>query len=152
MAKLALGEEVLRSERLLNWCVAIRPRREAVALGKLRERRGDFASSRDPVALAAELPGVLRYAGERVYRKLGGAKAANAWRFNAMTEQAPNRDSRVVLSEQRNASGEPRVSLDWRLSEFDLDSIFRAQQILAHEVSSSGLGRLVTPYSREELS
>jgi choline dehydrogenase-like flavoprotein len=34
-------------------------------------------------------------------------------------EQAPNLDSRVTLSDQRDALGSPRVRLDWRLTELD---------------------------------
>lgn len=152
MAKLVLAEEVLRTERLLNWCAALRPRWEAVAPGRLRERfltaRGRFRLS----AVLAELPGLVCYGFERLSHKIGGTKKTNAWRLNAMTEQIPNRDSRVTLSDQRNALGEPRVRLNWRLSELDIDSAIRVQRILACEVRRAGIGRLVTPYGREELA
>ena len=34
-------------------------------------------------------------------------------------EQAPNPDSRVVLSEERDALGSPRADLVWQLSDID---------------------------------
>ena len=40
-------------------------------------------------------------------------------RVGLFLEQAPNPDSRVTLSEQRDALGMRRIRLDWRLSELD---------------------------------
>jgi choline dehydrogenase-like flavoprotein len=57
-------------------------------------------------------------------------------------EQAPNRDSRVRLSDARDALGRPRARLEWRLSELDWTSIRRAHELLAAGASASGLGEL----------
>ena len=38
-------------------------------------------------------------------------------------EQAPNPDSRVMLTGEKDALGMPRVALDWRLSAIDVDSV-----------------------------
>ena len=56
-------------------------------------------------------------------------------------EQRPNRDSRVLLDTVRDANGQRRVRLDWRLSETDRRTATRALDIAAHEFGRIGLGR-----------
>jgi choline dehydrogenase-like flavoprotein len=167
MAKLTLAERVLRSERMLNYCAAMRPRREAVAtrgvrsLAALRSggtRHSDGGSSRDPSdlsrgaalrQLAADLAGVVCYAAERAYHKSGGPERPNVFRLSAMTEQAPNPESRVTLSAQRNSLGERRVRLEWRLDPIDIESIGKAGRILDEELRRAGLGRLESALDRD---
>jgi choline dehydrogenase-like flavoprotein len=57
-------------------------------------------------------------------------------------EQAPNPDSRVTLSEERDALGQQRARLDWRLTETDKLSLNRIVHALAEEFGVLGLGRL----------
>ena len=56
-------------------------------------------------------------------------------------EQAPNPESRVTLSEERDSLGLRRVRLDWRLTDLDKRSLRRAHEILGQEVGRAGLGR-----------
>jgi choline dehydrogenase-like flavoprotein len=46
-------------------------------------------------------------------------------------EQAPNADSRVTLDSRCDPFGMPRARLDWKISEQDVDSLQRAQDLLA---------------------
>lgn len=55
-------------------------------------------------------------------------------------EQAPNPDSRVKLSDQRDATGMPRVALNWRLSPIDVDSVKGLVASLGRESRRLGLG------------
>ena len=55
-------------------------------------------------------------------------------------EQAPNPDSRVKLNGSRDATGMPRVSLDWRLSSIDVDTIAGLVSALDRESRRLGLG------------
>jgi choline dehydrogenase-like flavoprotein len=57
-------------------------------------------------------------------------------------EQAPNPDSRVVLTTERDQLGMPRVALDWRLSEIDRRNVRRSLEVLGAEVGAAGIGRL----------
>ena len=66
-----------------------------------------------------------------------------------MTEQAPNRDSRVTLGDERDALGMPMAKLDWRLKELDYHSIRMASRQLAVELGRSGLGRM-QPWCAQE--
>jgi choline dehydrogenase-like flavoprotein len=57
-------------------------------------------------------------------------------------EQAPNPDSRVTLTRERDALGLPRVKLDWRLSPIDVHSVAVLVQALRDECDRLGLGRV----------
>jgi choline dehydrogenase-like flavoprotein len=57
-------------------------------------------------------------------------------------EQAPNPDSRVALSAERDRLGMPRVALDWRMSELDVHSVERLVAALGSEIERLGLGRV----------
>jgi choline dehydrogenase-like flavoprotein len=57
-------------------------------------------------------------------------------------EQAPNPDSRVLLIEERDALGMPRVALDWRLSDADRRTVRRTLEVMGEEVGRAGIGRL----------
>jgi choline dehydrogenase-like flavoprotein len=57
-------------------------------------------------------------------------------------EQAPNPDSRVTLSSERDALGVPRAHLHWQLSDLDHRSIRAMYEVLGHEMGRTGLGRV----------
>ena len=57
-------------------------------------------------------------------------------------EQAPNPESRVVLSNEEDALGKKRVKLNWRFTNLEKRTIRRAQEIIAMELGKSGLGRV----------
>lgn len=57
-------------------------------------------------------------------------------------EQAPNPDSRVLLTNQRDPLGVPRLALDWRTTELDVRSVAGLVETLAEEVRRLGLGRV----------
>jgi len=89
----------------------------------------------------------IREAGERRNRSSGGATnptndPAGEYRFFTRQEQAPNPDSRVTLSNERDAYGVPRARLDWQLTELDKFSIRRFYELLGQEIETRELGRL----------
>ena len=55
-------------------------------------------------------------------------------------EQAPNPESRVTLSDEVDATGVPRVKLDWRLGEIDVRSVSVLVDALDRELKRLGLG------------
>lgn len=83
----------------------------------------------------------------RAYAKFFNTKSfasekSNVCDTHLTSEQAPNPDSRITLSDERDRLGLNRVQLDWRLSPIDKYTIQRSQQIVAAEFERSGLGRL----------
>jgi choline dehydrogenase-like flavoprotein len=55
-------------------------------------------------------------------------------------EQAPNPASRVVLTSQCDALGMPRIALDWRLTQQDIDSVTGLVRAVDEELQRLGLG------------
>jgi choline dehydrogenase-like flavoprotein len=62
----------------------------------------------------------------------------------ARAEQAPNPDSRVVLSAERDALGSRRADLDWRLNAQDKETMLQFGLTIAQEFDRLGLGRVTT--------
>ena len=58
------------------------------------------------------------------------------------SEQAPNPESRVRLSAERDALGLRRVALDWRLSELDRRTSRVATELIARELGRLGVARV----------
>ena len=84
---------------------------------------------------------VFRNIKKRVLRVLDKS-SVRLFRLANMSEQAPNPDSRITLGSDRDSLGLRRVRLNWRLSDIDLKSAMRSQELLDQELSRSGLGRL----------
>jgi choline dehydrogenase-like flavoprotein len=57
-------------------------------------------------------------------------------------EQAPNPASRVMLGEENDDLGVPRVRLDWQLTELDKHSIRALHEGIGEEAGRLGLGRV----------
>jgi choline dehydrogenase-like flavoprotein len=57
-------------------------------------------------------------------------------------EQAPNPDSRVTLSTEKDALGVPRARLDWRVTPLDKHSMRTFYQLLGREMGRTNTGRV----------
>jgi choline dehydrogenase-like flavoprotein len=57
-------------------------------------------------------------------------------------EQAPNPQSRVMLTSETDATGMPRVALDWRLQDVDVRSVAVLLGALDGELRRLGLGEV----------
>jgi len=62
--------------------------------------------------------------------------------ITSLCEQSPNRDSRVMLSKERDALGVRKAIVDWRMNDYDRRSIRLAGIALAEQVALKGLGRI----------
>jgi choline dehydrogenase-like flavoprotein len=58
------------------------------------------------------------------------------------SEQAPNPDSRVTLSDETDALGQRRVRLDWQLTEVDHHSLRESALHYVRALGASGFGRI----------
>jgi len=161
MGELTLAEEVLRREKLLNYCVSIHPVAtlsypEATLKGvdSLKAlgaaiRRGevpdDFGTHVRNLVTGVDDLAVAAYR----KAKIEVGKVCSKWprrmvvfRLNSMSEQAPNPNSRVTLIDERDVLGRNRVQLDWQLSPIDIRTIVRSQEIIDEELRRAGLGYL----------
>jgi choline dehydrogenase-like flavoprotein len=57
-------------------------------------------------------------------------------------EQSPHPDNRVTLGPEKDSLGLPRLRVDWRPQETDIDSVVRCFRILKRDLESSGAGRM----------
>ena len=62
-----------------------------------------------------------------------------------MSEEAPNPESRITLSDQTDALGQPRARLDWRYIEADWTSLAASARGFAAAFGEQGLGRVCWP-------
>jgi len=164
VGKLALTESTLRREKLLNQNIQLMPaeisradlfpRVVSKSISSLRVLRTAIADRSAPNHLAQHLGNIVigaddiaRYLYRRVRREFAERTSnvsIRAFRLAHMTEQLPNPDSRVTLGTQRDALGQQRVRLDWRLRPMDLTSVVRTQAIIDSALRRAGLGRLYT--------
>jgi choline dehydrogenase-like flavoprotein len=104
--------------------------------------------------ILADLPGLMRFSGNFLTRRvLASRKLPSVFlyredgsyplEFNA--EQLPNPDSRVKLGEGTDSLGMPRLVVQWRYYEAELDAVCRAFRVLASAIAESGLGQVHLP-------
>jgi choline dehydrogenase-like flavoprotein len=78
-----------------------------------------------------------------VASRLAAAQARTARGVYFMTEHTPNRDSRLALVQgDLDELGVPRIRLDMRYNELEMDSLERSIRMLAAELGRLGAGRL----------
>ena len=166
IGKLSLSEKVLQQEKLLNYVgelvpkVILKstlnqflyPRINSKSVNSYRILRSELGRGKLPENFGRHLYNILsglnglsvtayRNLKKRVLRVLDKS-SIQLFHLANMSEQAPNPESRVTLGPERDSLGQRRVRLNWRLSDMDLKSAIRSQEILDHELYRSGLGRL----------
>ncbi len=150
MAALGLSKAVQEREQILNFAAKLVPvvPEWLEALGRIRQGNcqekgpdGHFPSFlKDLGKVAANLDQVIA----KAWTKLS-QKPPFPQRFletHLISEQAPNPDSRITLSPERDQLGLNRPKLDWRLSPIDKYTIQRSQQLIGEELARAGLSQL----------
>jgi len=97
-----------------------------------------------PLPLASSAAGDSVAGGEVAWgidRQGSGGEPAHLV-FQSRAEQAPNPESRVLLSPDTDALGVRRVRLEWRLQPEDGRSLRSAARLLGRELGARGLGRV----------
>jgi choline dehydrogenase-like flavoprotein len=107
---------------------------------------------RDPLTLARFS---RRWIAQRILaeRKLPSVVLASpqgAYPLEFHAEQSPNPDSRLTLSDQRDALGMRRLRIDWRARDQDVESVQNAYALLAAELQRTGVG--VLDYDPREIA
>ncbi len=62
--------------------------------------------------------------------------------LESKSEQAPNPESRITLQHDRDAFGQNRIRLDWRMLSIDRRTVCRAEEILDQELQRLAIGKL----------
>lgn len=168
MGKLTISEEVMRREKMLNIGAALAPRSCGYESDATKALKRVFKSGSTTVAarllrkefrtLIAGWNEILVRSYERLTKrqsryfqnKGGWSRLRNIERrfrrfeMSCLSEQAPNPENRVTLSDHLDRFGQRKVELHWRWSDLDLRSIRRAQDILKEEIEQHELGKFET--------
>jgi choline dehydrogenase-like flavoprotein len=125
----------VRSIRRL-WVMAREGLLNRTAAGHVRNVLVQF---RDVAAFAGRRLTPSRRSGSQHVTELG-----------VMSEQVPNRESRVLLAPERDLFGQPKALLEWRLCDQDYNTIIAGQDAFDRELRRAGIGRLESKYADEE--
>ena len=140
--RLALAPAVQAQEQLLNHSVMLTPvhpyDRLVAALARRIARRAHPLRDRLPPAFD---PGIAPGLG--VLGSFTSRRAARRWRLHLTMEQAPNRESRVTLTSQRDALEMPRGRLAWRTTPLDQRTAEMAPQLVGAAFARAGIGQLL---------
>jgi choline dehydrogenase-like flavoprotein len=149
-AQFGLSEKVQREEGLLNaraWFRSIFPGETTEAINALfrmkrRLSRMDVSGN----TFSADLLEMLKhpwdtslFTAARVFHLTSLIRDV---RFELIVEPQPNRDSRVTLSEQRDALGMRRVKVDWQLGPQVRRTFDRTAELLAAELVRTGVAEV----------
>lgn len=129
-ALLTLGEEKQREDDLLNYTAFLRAESYdwslpgwAYEVPKMRSVEHRFKKYYD------------RY----VDYYIGSPPVFN---IESRIEQRPNSNSKVTLSDDTDALGQPKIELHWSLTEMEKHTIREATETIAKEVGRHGIGRV----------
>jgi hypothetical protein len=167
LGKLALSERTLREEGLANYVMQLKPlvapysslleyfypAIESSGVESLRTLRNSMLRRKIPDNLGGHLSNILTNLNEvslTVSRNLKkkllkhfARKKMNVYTLSHMSEQTPNPDSRITLSQDKDVFGQNRVCLNWRFSPIDIHSALRSQEIIAKVLKKTEMGNFV---------
>ena len=102
--------------------------------------------------ILAGLPGLMRFGTNWLRRRVFATRKlpsvflysrSGTYPLEFNSEHMPNPDSRVLLGQETDPLGVPRLVVQWRFREAELDAIERAYRVLAAAVARSGLGEVL---------
>lgn len=148
---LTLSPQVLKQEGLLNCAAYLNPTNAPddpwTAIKALRDRVKRVRKVSQPIH--KDIASVLRHqrtVAQGFYQqrveKRPPVSLAQELEIYCLTEQLPDPNSRVMLSDQIDALGMPRSKIDWRISDLEKQSVRRLAQLIAQESERLGLPSL----------
>jgi choline dehydrogenase-like flavoprotein len=148
--KVRLAPELQRSQEVLN-CAAMvnsdfgdQSGIEAAKRIYRALRRGERPRqlAREGRLMAGDVVRIAAMTHRRYVRGLSPTSPNSTMWLQTYAEQAPNRDSRVLLSEKRDPLGVPLARVDWRLTELDRRTAAAMATTVASEFTRLRLGRV----------
>lgn len=83
----------------------------------------------------------------RKYPSVSLCSKANRYTIHFDAEQTPNRESRIILGNEKDRFGLRRVRVLWKTSELDSHSVGECHRILAEEFARTGAGKVELPHT-----
>lgn len=148
-AYLTLPRSVLETERLVNVRAFIDPanaiealRGTSAGVESVFDLMQSLGAGGDTAQHVRNIVGGADDVAMYSYRRLFRPPRFRAWWLYTHMENAPNPDSRVSLTDDRDALGTRRVQLAWRLGELERRTFERSARIVAEECGRAGVGRV----------
>jgi choline dehydrogenase-like flavoprotein len=132
---------ILNSSLAVSGTLCLRPTQSLDSLNKIARA---FESGRWPASAALHFRTLLEDPDDVLregYRQLRD-EPPRGYTFLARTEVAPNPANRVLLSDTRDALGQPRVKLQWRLGDLERHTVESTMRMLAAELGRLDIGRV----------
>ena len=157
MGKLALSEDLMREEKILNNTVSLHYsarqalRKPVRAIHEIKKSILQKRLDKSTIPNLIKIIGNAEIVFNKAIRKLSGVdcieKYAKEYKYggfllNTMSEQSPDPESRVTLGREKDRLGQNRIKLNWKLNSSDIRSIRRFEEILDRELRKSSLGHL----------
>lgn len=155
-AYVGLTEQVQREEKLVQCRTYFR----ACRAGENTEVTDSFRELHEALswrvfrdvklkALASVARGSPNLMSSLLHRKLKLSSKSDFLQIESVIEPVPDRESRVVLSRQRDRLGLQRAELDWRVGELEKRSLRRMLGLVKEEFESAGMARVELDEGRE---
>ena len=136
--ELVLSYEAQREQQILNCSADLTPARPATENEEANRIDGYPGAADSVIAFAESIWEQVRAGGFPE----PDLATIEAFSMQCRSETTPNPDSRVMLSDERDALGVPRVKLDWRLTELDKRTLRKTFEVLGQEIGRTGRGRI----------
>jgi len=141
----ALPEQVVREHAIPDFrseIEIIQTERYADSVMSLAALRNSLREAELPDGLVDHIRNIASEPGAIVRYLRSPQEGPTVYRLQNYFEQAPNPESRIALSKERDFLGMPKTTVDWKLSETDREGIRKAHSLIAAEVGRSGFGRM----------
>ncbi len=105
-----------------------------------------------------DIPGILftmpqfvykRFLKKRIMPSLVIKGKSNTYSLHYHTEQSPNFESKVTLSNDRDTLGVPRLLVDFRVHDLDVESIVRSHQLIDEQLKKYECGKVI--YNQQDV-
>lgn len=100
--------------------------------------RGESRSMKEIRAIVANSDMLLKGAVDLFVRKRGLSRRLESLHLMCMTEQVPDRESRITLSDRRDRLGVPLSCIDWKVGRMEETTIRRTAELAVAELARLG--------------
>jgi choline dehydrogenase-like flavoprotein len=146
---LSLNTTTMRKEGILQYYCRFQPANDLSKTESAIEtlsngfwKPGDIKALKALGRIVGDIPSTYQYAVDRFH-----ADPTQSITFNLdhRIEQAPNKESRISLSQERDAIGVRKAMITWSFSALDYKTFARGQDIVTSELRRLDLGTVVAP-------
>ena len=148
------SEEAQRQHKLLNHYVQLSPIMEYQANRAFEAMKNtkalDYSMVNNNALMQGMLPGLGKIAYEAMGRLAGLQPKTKKFILRGFLDQYPDRENRVMLSEDKAEDGSYKAKIDWRFTQRDKDSVISFFDLLDQNVRAANIGHIEYSVLREK--